>query len=63
VLLSSFVSISATPTFLFVTLNFVWALRAGERSSRVKIADRGFASRQGASLVPIERGNLRNFFL
>jgi hypothetical protein len=41
---------------IFVTLNFVWALRAGERSSRVKIADRRFASRQSASFVPIKRG-------
>ena len=37
-------------------LSFVWALRDGERSSRVKVADRGFASRQGASLVSIKRG-------
>jgi hypothetical protein len=36
-----------------VALSFVWALRA-------KIADRDFASRQSASLVPVERGKLRN---
>ena len=46
-----------------LTLNFVWLLRDGERSSRVKIADRGFASRQSASLVSIERGKLRRFVL
>ena len=39
-----------------VTLNFVWLLSDGERSSRVKITDRGFASRQSASLVSIKRG-------
>jgi hypothetical protein len=39
-----------------VTLSFAWALRDSERSGRVKIADRSFASRQSASLVSIERG-------
>jgi hypothetical protein len=39
------------------------ALSDGERSSRVKIADRGFASRQSASLVPIKPGELRRFVL
>jgi hypothetical protein len=42
---------------------YVTALRDGERSSRVKIADRGLASRQSASLVPIKRGKLRRFVL
>ena len=44
-------------------LSFVWALRDSDRSSHVKIADRGFASRQSASLVPIKRGKLRRFVL
>jgi hypothetical protein len=35
----------------------------GERSSRVKVADRGFASQQSASLVPIKRSKLRRFVL
>ena len=35
--------------------NFLWALRDGGHSSRVKIAHRGLASRQSASLVPIKR--------
>ena len=42
--------------WLRLPLNFLWLLRDGERSSRVKIADRGFASRQSASLVSIKRG-------
>ena len=37
--------------------------RDSERSSRVKFADHGFASRQSASLVPIKRGKLRRFAL
>jgi hypothetical protein len=45
--------------FSSIMLSFVWALHNGERSSRVKTADRGFASRQSASLVPIKRGKLR----
>jgi hypothetical protein len=35
-------------------VKLVWELRDGECSSRVKIADRGFASRQSASLAPVE---------
>jgi hypothetical protein len=43
-------------TFLLATSSPVWALRDRGHSSRVKIADRGFASRQSASLVSIKRG-------
>jgi hypothetical protein len=46
-----------------VTLSFRWALLDGELSSRVKTADRGFASRQSATLVPIKRSKLRKFVL
>jgi hypothetical protein len=38
-------------------------VRDDERSSRVKIADRGFPSRQSASFVPVECGKLGCFLL